>query len=450
MRKMKLGLTLALSTTLIAAAAGCGSKDESPAASAAPAGTAASTSSAAPAKETKISFWAAAVTPERNAFFEGVVKEFMEKYPNIKVEYLGVPGDLAAYEQKFNVAVSAGQAPDITNNFKADMIARGLLEPLDGYLEKWSGKDQINAANLTSNRAMDTKEGKLYAMPYSTQTWNMWVRPDWFKDAGIPVSDSWDQFFEDIKKLTDKSKERYGLSIRGGAGSANTLEMLMYSYSGIQEYFTKEGKATINDPLHVQFVEKYLGAYNVFTPEDDLNKGWTELAATFQSGKTAVVVHNLGSASSHEKAFNGDRTKFQAVPFPKSVKGTRVHPGLMPLGLTMSKTAKDKDAVWTFMTFYLSKETNSKYAKLYGEIPANKEAAKDAWVQELPYMKSAADLLASPDTKFAQNPYYLAGYNNVQKSMEPMIQKVMSKKMTAKEMLYEWAKLLEKEKAAQK
>jgi multiple sugar transport system substrate-binding protein len=31
-----------------------------------------------------------------------------------------------------------------------------------------------------------------------------------------------------------------------------------------------------------------------------------------------------------------------------------------------------------------------------------------------------------------------------------MIQKVMSKKMTAKEMLDEWAKLLEKEKAAQK
>ncbi|MNN77977.1 hypothetical protein D3C81_1944880 [compost metagenome] len=120
----------------------------------------------------------------------------------------------------------------------------------------------------------------------------------------------------------------------------------------------------------------------------------------------------------------------------------------MPLGLTMSKTAKDKDAVWTFMTFYLSKEINSKYAKLYGEIPANKEAAKDAWVQELPYMKSAAELLASKDTKFAQNPYYLPGYNNVQKNMEPMIQKVMAKKMTARELLDEWAKQLEKEKAA--
>lgn len=400
------------------------------------------------AKKTTISFWAAAVTPERNAFFESVVKQFQEKNPNITVDYLGVPGDLSAYEQKLDVAIAAGQAPDITNDFKADYIARGAYEPLDEYFSKWENKDQISAGPLQSNRLLDAKEGKLYALPYSSQTWNLWVRPDWFKEANVQLPDTWDQFFDGVKKLTDKSKGRYGLSIRGGAGSANTLEMLMYAYSGIPEYFTKEGKATINDPLNVEFVEKYLGAYNVYTPEDDLNKGWTELAATFQSGKTATVIHNLGSASSHEKAFGGDRSKFMAVTFPKSIKGDRVHPGLMPLGLTMSKTSKDKEAVWKFMTFYLSKEINSQYGKLYGEIPANKEAAKDAWVQELPYMKSAAELLASPDTKFAKNPYYLSGYNNVQKNVEPMIQKVMAKKMTAKELLDEWAKLLEKEKAA--
>lgn len=286
----------------------------------------------------------------------------------------------------------------------------------------------------------------MYALPYSSQTWNLWLRPDWFKEAGLQLPDTWDQFFEDIAKLTDRSKDRYGLSIRGGAGSANTLEMLMYSYSGITDYFTPEGKSTINDPLHAEFLEKYLGAYNVYSPEDDLNKGWTELAATFQSNKAAIVVHNLGSASSHEKAFGGDYTKFEAVPFPKSVKGYREHPGLAPLGLTMSKTAKNKEAVWKFMTFYLSHDINSQYAKLYGEIPANKDAASDAWVQDIPYMKSASDLLNSADTHFADNPYYLPGYSNIQKKAESMIQKVMAKKMTGPEMLNEWAKLLEAEK----
>ncbi|GJM68091.1 hypothetical protein HMSSN036_03070 [Paenibacillus macerans] len=198
----------------------------------------------------------------------------------------------------------------------------------------------------------------------------------------------------------------------------------------------------------MEFVEKYLGAYNVFTPEDDLNKGWSELAATFQSDKAAIVVHNLGSASSHEKAFGGDRNKFAAVPFPASVKGYREHPGLAPLGLTMSKSAQHKDAVWKFMTFYLSHDINSRYSKLYGEIPANKEAAQDAWVQEIPYMKSASELLNSPDTKFADTPYYLPGYSNVQKAVEPLIQKTMAKRMSARELLDEWADLLAREKAS--
>ncbi|QMV44089.1 ABC transporter substrate-binding protein [Cohnella cholangitidis] len=446
-RKIVSPLLLLLTFALVLSA--CGGNNGGSNSSNGKAASPSASGEASSGKQTTISFWAAAVTPERNAFFEEIIKEFETANPNIKVDYLGVPGDLAAYEQKLNVAIASNQAPDITNNFKAEYITRGVLEPLDTYFDGWDQKDLIAPGTIESNRLLDTKEGKLYAIPYSSQTWNMWLRPDWFAEAGMPIPETWDQFFDAVAKLTDKSKDRYGLSIRGGAGSANTLEMLMYAYSGIKDYFTADGKATINDPLHVEFVDKYLGAYNVYTPEDDLNKGWTELAATYQSGKAAIVVHNLGSASSHEKAFGGDYTKFQAAPFPKSVKGTQGHPGLMPLGLTMSKTAKDKDAVWKFMTFYLSKDVNSRYSKLYGEIPANLDAAKDAWVQDLPYMKSAADLLASPDTSFAGTPYYLPGYNNVQKTVEPMIQKVMAKKMTAQEMLNEWAKLLEAEKAAQ-
>ena len=221
----------------------------------------------------------------------------------------------------------------------------------------------------------------------------------------------------------------------------------MYSYSGITDYFTADGKSTINNPLNVEFVEKYLGLYNVSTPQDDLTKGWTELAATFQSGKAAMVVHNLGSASSMEKAFGGDKTKFQAIAFPKSSKGYIEHPGLLPLGVLMSKTAKEKDATWNVMTYYVSKDINSAYGKLYGEIPANMDAAKDTWVNDLPYMKMASGLLTSKDVKFNSNPYYLPAYTTIQqKTAEPMIQKVMAKKMTAKEMLDQWAAALEKEK----
>jgi multiple sugar transport system substrate-binding protein len=363
------------------------------------------------------------------------------------MEYLGVPGDVIGYRQKWDVALASGTDPDITNDFTSKQVQVGALEPLDKYFNKWDDRKSINPALIARNRSFDPKGHLLYALPYGAQPWVMWIRPDWFKAAGLKIPETWDEFFAVVPKLTDKSKGVYGLSIRGGGGSANTLEMLMYSYSGIQNYFDKKGKSTINDPKNVEFVERYLRLYNVVTPEDDLTKSWTQLAATFQSGKAAIIAHNLGSASSHEKAFAGDRGKFMAIPFPKSIKGYRQHPGLMPLGLTMSKNAKDKAAVWKFLTFYLSKEINSAYGKLYGEIPANMESADDTWIHEIPYMETSSKLLTSPETKFGSNPFYLPGYTTIQAKIEPSIQMVMLKQKTAKQLLDEWAKMLEKEKA---
>jgi multiple sugar transport system substrate-binding protein len=447
MKKRLWGLGIAvvmLSGIMLTACGGNGAGSGSNASASAGPTNAAATQD--PGKKSTITFWAAATTPERDAFWQGVAKDFMAKNPNITINYLGVPGDLSGYIQKVNVAIAAGEGPDVINNFTSDFIGRDVLEPLDDYFDKWDGKGKIAPGTITSMKAADPKSGKLYGMPYGVLPWIEWIRPDWLKEANLSVPTTWDQFFDNAQKLTDKSKDRYGYSIRGGAGSSNTLEMLMYSYSGLTDYFTKDGKATINDPMHLQFLEKYLGGYNVYTPEDDLNKGWTELAASFQSGKTGMIFHNLGSGSAQNKAFNGDYSKFQAIPFPKSAKGYTVEPGVTPSVFNMLKTSKNKDAAWKFMTYFVLNHDGD-YGKLYGEIPANLDVLKEDWIQKTPYIKTGADLMASADTKFTNNPVYLPGYNKIQKNMEPMIQKVMAKKMSAKDLLDEWAKQLEKDKA---
>lgn len=125
MGKHKAKRTALVSAALLLLLAGCGGNNggnnggDSAAAADNGAGKAAS------GEKAKISFWAAAVTTERNAFFEEIVKQFEQENPDIDVDYLGVPGDLAAYEQKVNVAISADQAPDVMNDFKSDLLARG-------------------------------------------------------------------------------------------------------------------------------------------------------------------------------------------------------------------------------------------------------------------------------------------------------------------------------------
>lgn len=395
-------------------------------------------------QKTTLVFWASVITLEREAFWEEVVEDFNAKNPDIHVNFLGIPGDLNAYNNKVNVAIAAGQAPDIMNNFTTDIVSRGALEPLDNYFDNWEGRNKITPRSIASTRSADPRENKLYGLPYGILPWMMWVRTDWLKEQDLPLPVTWDQFFDDANKLTNLSKGRYGYGIRGGSGSASTLEMLMYAYSGITNYFTEDGKATINDARHVQFLEKYLGGFHVNTPEDDLGKGWTELAASFQSGKVGMIFHNLGSASSHVKSFNDDYSKFAAAPFPMSLQGYNVHPNVPPSILMMLKSSKNKEAAWKFMTFFAT-QYNDAYGKLYGEIPPTIDAMKADWIQNTPYFKTGAALMLSTTTKFTDNPIYLPGYTSIQKNMEPMIQNVMTKKISAKELLDKWAKQLEEE-----
>jgi len=443
---MVLGLAVLFTSGLY----GCGSSQDTPKG----ADTTAVQDSSQPAgqkpeEKVTLSFWHGTQTPERNTFTEDLIKKFEAENPNITIDYLGIPGDPTQGKQKVDMAIAANTMPDVAKYiFYADFIEKGALQNLDEYFNNWKDKDLITEASIQNVRSADLKNNGLYALPTGQLIWMMWIRPDWFKEANIETPTTWDQFFDAAQKLTDKAKGKYGVSIRGGSGGPMQLEYLMYAYSGITEFFTADGKATINDPLNVEFVEKYLGLYNVCTPEDDLTKGWTELAATFQSGKAAMIFHNLGSADSHEKAFKNDRTKFLGIPFPKSVKGYNVLPTQDPYTCTwMSSQSEHKEEAWKFMTYLSSKDADSSYSKFYSEIPVNTEALKDAWIQEAPYMKMGADLIVSPETKYYPIPFYLPEYKVIQqKTIEPMIQEVMIKKRTAKSMLDEWAKLLEEAK----
>jgi len=105
-------------------------------------------------------------------------------------------------------------------------------------------------------------------------------------------------------------------------------------------------------------------------------------------------------------------------------------------GLSVFKSSKHKAASWKFVEFALSHEENSKFNKSAGQIPANTEAAQDAWIQSAEPTKLAAEALNGNGTKIVQLPYYLPDWNTISKSdNEPNFQKVLLGKMTSKDFL---------------
>ena len=267
------------------------------------------------ADKTKITFWDENAGPNRTPYLEELIKRFEQRNPDIEVEYVGLPWSSA--KQKFDVAIAANEVPDcsgVPTQFMANFINKNALLELDKYFNKWNEKTKINALEIEANRNL-TKNKKLYMIPNTTNINVLWVRPDIFASHGLKAPQTWDEFYQHVKTTTDKSKNIYGFSLRGGSGSAYELEILMYGYSGITSYFTKNGKSTINAPKNVEALQRFVDLYKVYTQESDITNGYKEMVAAFDSGRAAIIMHNLGSYGEHMKTLGPD--KFVAYPIQK-------------------------------------------------------------------------------------------------------------------------------------
>jgi len=433
----KIGAAVLLSSLLVT---GCGSgpqetviKDEGP--------------KEAPAAEqkVKITFWDENAGPQRTPYYEELIKRFETENPNIDVEYVGLPNKSA--KQKYDAAIAAEDLPDVggvQTTWLADFSIRGALYPMDEFFEKWSDKDKINPAVIKANREV-VIDKKLYQMPNTINLDILWYRPDWFAEAGVKPPETWDEFYTAVEKMTDKSKNRYGFSIRGGKGGSFQLQRMMYAYSGITDFYDASGKSTINDPKHVEFVKKYLGLYKTYTPDSDITNDYKAMVAGFDTGAVAMIQHNIGSYGEHSKALK--EGQYAALPLPKTADGKYVVEGYNTNGYSIFKTTKHPEEAWKFVSFLASAPSQSYWNQSIGQLPTHEDSLKEDWVQNAQHLKVATSVLQSPNTVYYYPGVHQPDYRSIlDQVIDPNIQAVMSGKKTVEEFLSEWAATLEKSK----
>ncbi|WP_066310524.1 sugar ABC transporter substrate-binding protein [Bacillus sp. FJAT-29814] len=400
---------------------------------------------AKPEEPVTITFWDENAGPARTPVWEEVIKRFEAKYPNITVEYVGIPNSSA--KSKYDAAIAAEDTPDIGSvqtTWLPEFSIRGALKPLDSYYDKSDVSKKLNKAAVDVNKEI-TRDKKLYGIPYAQNLDALWIRTDWFEQAGVKEPKTWDEFFTVIEKMKDPAQNRYGFTIRGGAGASFTIQRAMFAYSGL-DYFDKNGKSNINDPKHVEFVEKYYSFYDKSTPKSDITNGYKEMIAAFDTGVVGMVHHNPGSFGEHSKALPAG--SFKMIPLPTTKDGRYVAEGGNAVNLAMFKATKNPDAAWKFIEFVNSEDAQSYWNQQTGQIPTNKDVLDDQWVQDAQHIKVAFEVYNNSKTKIYMPPFYLPDYRTILDTIvDPGVQSVMSGKMTAKEFLDQWAKAIEDSKA---
>lgn len=382
--------------------------------------------------KTTITFWDNNGGPQRTPVYQKLIKDFEKANPEIHVKYVGIPSD--SVQQKYDTAVVGGAGPDVggvTTSLLAHLVGQDALEPLDARIAASPLKGKLNE-KFTETVKYAGGGKAMYSVPSSGNLDIFWYRKDWFRQAGIPVPKTWDDVFAAARKLTDKSRNRYGFTIRGGAGSVFQILSEAYSYSGVPSFFDAQGKSTVDDPANVALIQKVAEQYRKTTPQADVNNAYAPMVAQFTNGTVAMVHHNLGSTGDVMKALGPEKAGAFALPAGPGGK-TSVVPNPVD-GFAVMKHSGHKDAAFRFVEFLVSHRANSYWNQKVGQIPANDDALGDAWVKQAPATEMAAKLLNDPHTVLAQAPVYLPDYSSITKTdTEPLFQEVLLGKKTAKQ-----------------
>ncbi|MFB6980682.1 ABC transporter substrate-binding protein [Streptomyces scopuliridis] len=380
-------------------------------------------------------------TGERREIWAQIIKDFEKENPDIKVKYVGLPIDQV--QAKYDTAIEGGGLPDVGGvgtAYLSNLVVRDVLEPVGDRIDAGPLKGKLVPALVDSVKAAGGRGDTMYSVPTSTNNGTLWYRTDLFSAAGVEPPTTWEKFYAAAEKLTKGGKNQFGYTIRGGAGSIAPAMDAMYGQSGITSFWNGD-KTTVNDPKNVAALEKYVALYKKVTPSADVNNDFIKMVAQWDNGTIGMLTHNLASYQDHVKALGKD--KFKGLPYPAREDGSRVQVSNPVDGLGLFKNSENKAAAWKLIEFAASHTSNSAWNASAGSIPANTDAAGDAWIQEAEPTATAMKALSDGSTKIVNLPYYLPDWNTISKSgNEPNFQKVLLGDMTAKEFADKVAKEL--------
>lgn len=371
-------------------------------------------------------------TGERRDIWAQIIEDFESQNKDIKVKYVGLPIDQV--QQKYDTAIDGGGLPDVGGvgtAYLSNLVVRDVLEPVGDRVDAGPLKGKLVPSMVESVKAAGGRGDEMYSVPSSTNNGTLWYRTDLFSRAGLEPPTTWPAFYEAAEKLTEPGTDKFGYTIRGGAGSIAPALDAMYGQSGITSFW-KGDKTTVNDPKNVAALEKYVALYKKVTPSADVNNDFIKMVAQYDNGSIGMLMHNLASYQDHVKSLG--KEKFKGLPYPAQESGERVQVSNPVDGLGLFKNSKNKAAAWKFIEFAASHKSNSAWNESAGSIPANIDAASDDWIQQAEPTAAAMKALSDGSTKIVDLPYYLPDWNTISKSgNEPNFQKVLLGDMSAKE-----------------
>ena len=254
-----------------------------------------------------------------------------------------------------DIATHGGQFDIITiGSYETPIWGKqGWLTPLDGI----PGYDYNDV--FASVRSALSNGGKLYALPFYAESSFTYYRKDLFAAAGLtmPENPTWEQVDSYAGKLTDKSKQQYGICLRGKPGWGENMaffDTLLNTYGG--EWFNMSWQAQLESKPWHDALTFYVHLLRDYGPPGASSNGFNENQALFATGHCAMWIDaTSGAGSIYDKASSQvyDKTAFTAAPVAVTPHGSH---WFWSWALAVPSTSKQAATAKDFISWATSKE----------------------------------------------------------------------------------------------
>jgi multiple sugar transport system substrate-binding protein len=163
-------------------------------------------------------------------------------------------GEVTGFEQKLIQAAAAKNLPDAIiqdTESMGQLVTWGMVQEVNP--DALSNKDEILEVAWTAAKAVD---GKYYAIPTSTQAFNLYIRKDWRDNLGLENPTTWDEVVEVTKAFTfddpdgNGADDTFGYVVPGSTtrGYASWFWITLLWQAG-GDYFEPQGNGKMKPAL---------------------------------------------------------------------------------------------------------------------------------------------------------------------------------------------------------
>ena len=326
-------------------------------------------------------------------------------------------------EEKLLTGMAGGEIPDVVlwDRVNTAMYAqKNALLDLDDLIKK----DDIDMGSFYEETVKEMQyQDKQYGIPLLVDNRSLFYNKTLLDEAGVEPPTTWDELLNVAQKTTKwdgKTLVQAGFSL-DDVGLFN----MWLQQAGGKMLNEDETATTFNSEAGLKvldFWDQLMNEAKVY------QQGFNDGSDAFAAGKVALAYNGPWALADYDKVDGLDYGVVPPVTGPDGDKGALTG----GFGLVIPKAAKNKEAAWDFIKWWtMNPEVGVEFAKISTWLPANIEAAQDAYFIENDKYKAFVETM-----EFAKVRPTVIGYSDVEKlALIPQLENVFSGKTSAQDAL---------------